>query len=157
MSFKLLSMLTSLFILVFPVSASANAHAGEGVGIFRVSTQTEDDIFGAAGDTIEYKVFTEANTIGQGEFVAGAYVYNDSLTNGDCVEMNIIIVEYSQSEGNKIPEVIHLKTIHACPGDNGKFVCTDPFELDSSTTAVKAMIWGKEKIIPYAPSADYTK
>lgn len=137
------------------ITASANVHAGEGVRFFKVSTQTEDDIFGAAGDTIEYKVFTETNTIAQGDFVAGAYVYNDSLTNGDCVEMDIIIAEYSQSGNNKILEAIHLKTVHACPGDNGKFVYTDPIKLDNSTAIVKAMIWGKEKVIPYA--IDYTK
>lgn len=137
------------------ITASANVHAGEGVRFFKVSTQTEEDIFGDAGESIEYKVFTETDSVGQDDFVAGAYVYNDSLTNGDCVEMDIIIAEYSQSGNNKSLEAIHLKTVHACPGDNGKFVYTDPIKLDNSTAIVKAMIWGKEKVIPYA--IDYTK
>ena len=139
------------------ITALANAHAGDGVRFFAVSTQTEDDIFGTSGEKIEYKVFTETDTISCDGFVAGAYVYNDSLTNGDCVEMDIIIVEYSQSNNNNIIEAIHLKTVHACPGDNGKFVYTDPIVIDSLTTNVKAMIWGKERIIPYAPDVDYKK
>lgn len=151
-----------IFILIistfFCVSLNcfASSHAGDGVKLFRVTTETERDIFDDAGGMIEYKKFTETDSLGGGEFCAGAYVYNNSLTNGDCVEMNIIIVEYSGTSGFKIPDAFHIKTVHACPGDNGKFVYTEPFSVDSSK-AVKAMIWGKEKIIPYASSSGYIK
>lgn len=134
----------------------ASAHAGDGVKLFRVTTETERDIFDAAGGMIEYKKFTQTDNAVNGEFVAGAYVYNDSLTNGDCVEMNIIIVEYTNKDGYMIPDAMHIKTVHACPGDNGKFVYTEPLSVDSSKT-VKAMIWGKETVIPYGASSGYIK
>ncbi len=149
MSKKIL-ILTVLIITLVPQMVSfAQVHAGDSVKLFAVTTEEITDIFSDTGETIKQKKFTEIASPGGEEFVAGAYVYNDSLTNGDCVEMNIIIAEYSETEGFKALEAVHLKTVHACPGDNGKFVFTDPLKVDASRT-VKAMIWGTETIIPYA-------
>ena len=130
------------------------AHAGDGAKIFRIETESKADIFDEDGGMITVKNYIEISEHGGEEFCAGVYLYNDSLTNGDCVEMQIIIVEYTENRGVFELDAIHLKDVHACPGDNGKFAYTDPLIVDSSKI-VKAMIWGKEKQIPYGKSSGY--
>ena len=147
---KLCCVLTAMFALLLCTSAYATANVGDGAKLFYIETVSEEDIFIDNGGTIEVKRYIEYDGSRNEEVCAGAYVYNDSLTNGDCVEMMIILVEYS-GEGAKKIEKLNLKSVHACPGDNGKFVYTDPVEVDFSHT-LKAFIWGKENIIPYVSS-----